>query len=157
FKDVHLDRLYPFDRAKAKALLTQAGWAPGPDGIMVKGGQRLSLSWLAARGRYPKDGEITEAIQAMFKEVGVEAKVQVLEWAAVFQHVVVERVATHLLEDRGPFQHLHLRLDADLLEHRLDRLGDLAVLGIAAARRQPRERQPLTALDHDPVGAGCPA
>ena len=57
---------------------------PGPDGILQKGGQRLSLSWLAARGRYPKDGEITEAIQAMFKDVGVEAKVQVLEWAAVF-------------------------------------------------------------------------
>ncbi len=87
FKDMQLDRLYPFDRAKAKALLAQAGWTPGPDGIMVKGGQRLSLSWLAARGRYPKDGEITEAIQAMFKEVGVEAKVQVLEWAAVFQQV----------------------------------------------------------------------
>ena len=52
--------------------------------MLQKGGQRLSLSWLAARGRYPKDGEITEAIQAMFKEVGVEAKVQFLEWAAVF-------------------------------------------------------------------------
>ena len=34
---------------------------PGPDGILQKGGQKLSLSWLAARGRYPKDGEITEA------------------------------------------------------------------------------------------------
>jgi len=88
FKDMQLDRLYPYDRAKAKALLAQAGWTtPGPDGILTKGGQRLSLSWLAARGRYPKDGEITEAIQAMFKEVGVEAKVQVLEWAAVFQQV----------------------------------------------------------------------
>ena len=87
YKDMQLDRLYPFDRAKAKALLAQAGWTPGPDGILQKGGQRLSLSWLAARGRYPKDGEITEAIQAMFKEVGVEAKVQVLEWAAVFQQV----------------------------------------------------------------------
>src|SRR5258708_25638804 len=87
FKDMQLDRLYPFDRAKAKALLAQAGYTPGPDGILQKGGQKLSLSWLAARGRYPKDGEITEAIQAMFKEVGVEAKVQVLEWAAVFQQV----------------------------------------------------------------------
>ncbi len=84
FKDMQLDRLYPFDRAKAKALLAQAGWTPGPDGVMQKGGQRLSLSWLAARGRYPKDGEITEAIQAMFKDVGVEAKVQFLEWATVF-------------------------------------------------------------------------
>src|SRR5437660_955587 len=87
YKDMQLDRLYPFDRAKARALLGQAGWTPGPDGIMTKGGQRLSLSWLAARGRYPKDGEITEAIQAMFKEVGVEAKVQILEWGAVFQQV----------------------------------------------------------------------
>jgi peptide/nickel transport system substrate-binding protein len=84
YKDMQLDKQYPFDRAKAKALLTQAGWTPGPDGILQKGGQRLSLSWLTARGRYPKDGEITEAIQAMFKEIGVEAKVQVLEWAAVF-------------------------------------------------------------------------
>ena len=84
FKDMQLDRLYPFDRAKAKALLAQAGWTAGPDGVLQKGGQRLSLSWLAARGRYPKDGEITEAIQAMFKEVGVEAKVQFLEWATVF-------------------------------------------------------------------------
>ena len=33
FKDMQLDRLYPFDRAKAKALLAQAGWTPGPDGI----------------------------------------------------------------------------------------------------------------------------
>ena len=87
YKDMQLDKVYPFDRARAKALLAQAGWTPGPDGILVKGGQRLSLSWLAARGRYPKDGEITEAIQAMFKEVGVEAKVQVLEWGAVFQQV----------------------------------------------------------------------
>ena len=49
FKDMQLDRLYPFDRAKAKALLNQAGWTPGPDGIMVKGGQRLcSRGWRRA-------------------------------------------------------------------------------------------------------------
>jgi peptide/nickel transport system substrate-binding protein len=84
YRDMQLDRLYPFDRARARALLAQAGFAPGPDGVMQKGGQRLSLSWLAARGRYPKDAEITEAIQAMFKEVGVEARVQFLEWGTVF-------------------------------------------------------------------------
>ncbi len=96
FKDMGLDRLYPFDRAKAKALLAQAGWQPGSDGILVKGGQRLSLSWLAARGRYPKDGEITEAIQAMFKEIGVEANVQFLEWAAVFGQVRAATLNHHL-------------------------------------------------------------
>ena len=96
YKDMQLDRLYPFDRAKARALLGQAGWTPGPDGIMQKGGQRLSLSWLAARGRYPKDGEITEAIQAMLKDVGIEARVQVLEWATVFQQVRGNPLNHHL-------------------------------------------------------------
>jgi peptide/nickel transport system substrate-binding protein len=96
FKDMQLDQLYPFDRAKAKALLTQAGWAPGPDGIMQKGGQRLSVSWLAARGRYPKDGEITEAVQAMLKEVGIEAKVQFLDWATVFKEIRGPALGQHL-------------------------------------------------------------
>src|SRR5213076_1857384 len=36
FKDMQLDRLYPFDRARAKALLAQAGWVPGADGILQK-------------------------------------------------------------------------------------------------------------------------
>ena len=96
FKDMQLDKLYPFDRARAKALLAQAGWTPGPDGILQKGGQKLSLSWLAARGRYPKDGEITEAIQAMFKEVGVEAKVQFLEWATVFTQFRAATLNQHM-------------------------------------------------------------
>jgi peptide/nickel transport system substrate-binding protein len=39
FKDMQFDQLFPFDRAKAKALLAQAGWTPGPDGILQKGGQ----------------------------------------------------------------------------------------------------------------------
>ena len=96
YKDMKLDSVYPFDRARAKALLGQAGWTPGPDGIMQKGGQRLSLSWVAARGRYPKDGEITEAVQAMLKDVGVEARVQILEWAAVFKQVRDATLNHHL-------------------------------------------------------------
>jgi peptide/nickel transport system substrate-binding protein len=96
FKDMQLDQLYPFDRARARALLQQAGWAPGPDGVMQKGGQRLSLNWVAARGRYLKDGEITEAVQAMLKEVGVEAKVQFLDWATVFKELRGATLNRHL-------------------------------------------------------------
>jgi ABC-type transport system substrate-binding protein len=82
--DMQFDRLYPFDRAKAKALLAQAGWTPGSDGILQKGGQKLTLNWIAQRGRYPKDGEITEAVQQMWREVGVDAKVEFRDWATVF-------------------------------------------------------------------------
>ena len=84
YKDMQFDQLFPFDRAKAKALLAQAGWTPGSDGILQKGGQKLTLNWIAQRGRYPKDGEITEAVQQMWKEVGVDAKVEFREWATVF-------------------------------------------------------------------------
>lgn len=34
---------FPYDPAKAKALLDAAGWVPGPDGIRRKKGQRLEL------------------------------------------------------------------------------------------------------------------
>jgi peptide/nickel transport system substrate-binding protein len=96
FKDMKLEQLYPFDRNRAKTLLTQAGYAPGPDGIMQKGGQRLTLTWLAARGRYLKDGEITEAVQAMLKDVGIEAKVEWREWAAAFQAFRADPLNFHL-------------------------------------------------------------
>src|SRR5262249_56213040 len=87
FKDMQLDQNFPFDRARAKALLAQAGWTPGPDGILQKNGQRLSLSWIAARGRHPKDGEITEAVQQMVKGGGREAEVEFRESGAVCTQV----------------------------------------------------------------------
>jgi peptide/nickel transport system substrate-binding protein len=96
FKDMRLDEVYPFDRARAKALLQQAGWTPGADGILQKGGQRLTLNWIAQRGRYPKDGEITEAVQAMLKDVGIDARVQFLEWAAVFTELRKAEFKHHL-------------------------------------------------------------
>jgi peptide/nickel transport system substrate-binding protein len=34
---------YPYDPAKARALLEEAGWRPGPDGVMRKNGQPLVL------------------------------------------------------------------------------------------------------------------
>jgi peptide/nickel transport system substrate-binding protein len=36
-------KLYSYDPDKAKALLTQAGWKPGPGGVRVKNGQKLFL------------------------------------------------------------------------------------------------------------------
>ncbi len=38
-----VESMYPYDLAKAKALLDEAGWKPGADGIRVKDGKRLSL------------------------------------------------------------------------------------------------------------------
>jgi peptide/nickel transport system substrate-binding protein len=95
-KDMQLDRLYPFDRARAKALLAQAGWTPGADGVLQKGGQRLVLSWLASRGRFLKDYEITEAGQAMLREVGIETRIDTFDWATVFTQIRSDPLKYHL-------------------------------------------------------------
>jgi peptide/nickel transport system substrate-binding protein len=95
-KDLQLDRLYPFDRARAKALLAQAGWTPGPDGVLQKGGQRFAISYLTSRGRFLKDYEISEVAQAMLREVGIETRIETGEWATVFTQLRSDPFRHHL-------------------------------------------------------------
>ena len=75
---------YPFNVARSRALLDQAGWSTiGRDGIRTRDGQRLQVnlfvSSIAAMGR-----PITEALQAMMRDVGIDLQITVLEPAAYF-------------------------------------------------------------------------
>ncbi len=66
---------YEHSPAKARALLAEAGWTPGPDGFMTKGGQRLTFSLSAVTGG--ATGEATEQIiQEQLKAVGIDAKIK---------------------------------------------------------------------------------
>jgi peptide/nickel transport system substrate-binding protein len=96
FKDMELDRRYPYDPARARALLAEAGWTPGPDGVMQKAGRRLTLNWLSMRGEFLKDGELTEAAAGMLREAGVDVVVDFRDWAAVFREVRGDPLARHL-------------------------------------------------------------
>ncbi len=70
---------FPFDPAKAKKLLAEAGY---PDG--------LTLNLWTCEGRYLKDRQIAEAVQAQLAKVGIKTKLQVMEWGAyldaLFRH-----------------------------------------------------------------------
>lgn len=68
-----------YDPAKAKELLAEAGYANG-----------LELSLSSPNGRYLKDKETAELIQAMLSEVGISVKLEFLEWSA-FQSKYAER------------------------------------------------------------------
>lgn len=62
---------YPYDPAKAKQLLAEAGY---PNGIQV-------TIW-TPKGRYLKDYELTQAVQQQLAAVGVQAKLESFEWGA---------------------------------------------------------------------------
>jgi peptide/nickel transport system substrate-binding protein len=66
---------YPHDVAQARALLREAGWAPGPDGIMQKDGHPLQLVMVTNNSSATRRREATE-VQAMLHDAGVDAEVK---------------------------------------------------------------------------------
>jgi len=67
---------YPFDRAKAKELLKQAGYAKG-----------LELELWTPVGRYLMDRQVAENLQAQLAEVGITAKIRPWEFQALMSEV----------------------------------------------------------------------
>ncbi|MBT9142854.1 MAG: Heme-binding protein A [Dehalococcoidia bacterium] len=72
--------LREFDPERARELFTEAGWLPGPDGILVhqETGTRAEFGLLAHTGHV---GE-PEVIKAQLREVGLEIRITILEPAA---------------------------------------------------------------------------
>lgn len=68
-----------YDPEKAKTLLAAAGFAPGPDGVLQKDGQRLAFTLLIPAGQ-PLRIEIAESIQQDLQAVGISMKVRQMEF-----------------------------------------------------------------------------
>lgn len=64
------------DRAAAQALLAEAGFTPGPDGVLVRDGRRFAVSLRTFPDR-PELPTLATAIQAALAEVGVAVDVQI--------------------------------------------------------------------------------
>ena len=80
---------YPYDPEAAAALLDQAGWTLNADGIREKDGQTLAFAM--ETGQFGYLVPATLLAQQYWQAIGVEADVQVLEWNAYIQQVVVGR------------------------------------------------------------------
>ncbi|RWM70889.1 ABC transporter substrate-binding protein [Mesorhizobium sp.] len=74
----HVADLKPLTRDvdAAKRLLAEAGWTPGPDGILRQGGKRFSVT-LLTYASWPELPPIATALQAQLREVGIDVKVSV--------------------------------------------------------------------------------
>ncbi len=80
---------YPYDPAKAKKLLDEAGWKVGSGGIREKDGKKLTVDMWTRKGSTPGDYEISELVQGMLKAVGVDCKLTLLEPATFNPRVSV--------------------------------------------------------------------
>ena len=67
--DVHT---YPYDPAAARALLAEAGWKPGEDGVCRNAaGQRLSLEFSTSTGVRARE-LLQQVMQSQWRAIGVE-------------------------------------------------------------------------------------
>lgn len=73
---------YDHDPAAAKKLLDSAGWIVGADGIRAKGGTRLSFTLITQAGFAIREN-VSQALQQQFREIGVEAKVQLVDGTSI--------------------------------------------------------------------------
>lgn len=66
----------PFAAGGARALLEEAGWRPGPDGVLVNGGRRFAVTLYTVA---TSDVALEQMIQAQFRRIGVAITIRTLE------------------------------------------------------------------------------
>lgn len=77
---------YPHDIQKAKDLLQQAGWTPGPDGMMTKNGEKLTLVLVSNNSNATRRKNSVE-IQAMLRQAGIGLEIKYFPGDVLFAPV----------------------------------------------------------------------
>ncbi len=76
-------RRYSYDPAKAKQLLADAGWKPGPDGVLVKDGRRMQLALVLRQGAVT-DTAMSVLVQSYLRAVGIETSIKTYQGSMLF-------------------------------------------------------------------------
>src|ERR1700744_2964765 len=64
---------YPYDPEGAKKKLADAGWKPGPDGILVRDGQRFEFDYSMGTGN-PIAERIANYVKEQFSHAGISMR-----------------------------------------------------------------------------------
>jgi peptide/nickel transport system substrate-binding protein len=69
-------RQWPYDPARAAALLDEAGWRRGPDGIRRNAaGERLAIELMTTAGNRSRE-QVQQVLQAQWRAAGIEARIR---------------------------------------------------------------------------------
>ena len=159
-----------FDPARAQALLSEAGWQPGDDGILVRQGKRLAFAMITDAGDQLRR-EVALLVRQQWRQAGVDVDVQVLERnALVMERVLKGQFQAALLQtsvraDPDLSRRFHSRSIAagqNFLGYRSPPLDSLLDRALAAGARQERaalyqEAQLLLAVDAPQINLFYPS
>ncbi len=71
--------VFDYNPAKAKELLAEAGWKPGPDGILEKDGVKFKFTLQTNQNKIRE--QVATIIQQQLKEVGIAVEPKIVEWS----------------------------------------------------------------------------
>jgi peptide/nickel transport system substrate-binding protein len=79
---------YPYDPERAKALLDEAGWKLGSDGIRRNSaGEPLSITYIAISGDKTRE-QVAAVIQANWKELGLDVRIEPQTTTLLFSETI---------------------------------------------------------------------
>ena len=74
---------YNLNVARSKQLFAALGWTPGSDGILQKGGKKLTLNFSTTAGNTIRE-RVQQILQAQWKAVGVQVNIQNYPASVIF-------------------------------------------------------------------------
>ncbi|MDX9820616.1 MAG: peptide-binding protein [Syntrophales bacterium] len=82
---------YPYDPARAKALLAEAGWKErNSEGILTRDGEPFAFEIITNQGNEVR-AKCAEIIQRQLAELGIRVKIRIVEWAAFVTDFINKR------------------------------------------------------------------
>lgn len=79
-----------FDPERARTLLAEAGWAPGPDGTLEKDGERFCFTLVCTQANETRK-DIATLVQSDLRKIGIEVNIEMYEWTVFIRKVVQEQ------------------------------------------------------------------
>jgi peptide/nickel transport system substrate-binding protein len=103
---------YPFDLNRARALLEEAGWRAGPDGIRRNAqGEKLSVVVTTTAGNRDRE-RVQQLLQDWWRQAGIELVIENFPSRVVFGTMVYQRRFKGIILQSNGFERPEIRLDA---------------------------------------------